>query len=54
MPLSSRTLLLSILSASAATAHAGWAHGWRDQYIRVSTYSAPALLPAPVDVHMHE
>ena len=36
MPLSSRTLLLSILSASAATAHAGWAHGWRDQYIRVS------------------
>ena len=36
MALSSRMLLLSILSASAATAHAGWAHGWRDQYIRVS------------------
>ena len=29
-----RTLLL--LSATAATANAGWAHGWRDQYIRVS------------------
>ena len=26
----------------------------RDQYIRVSTYSAPALLPAPADMHMQE
>ena len=34
MPVAARTLLL--LSASAATANAGWAHGWRDQYIRVS------------------
>ena len=34
MPVAARTLLL--LSATAATANAGWAHGWRDQYIRVS------------------
>ena len=34
MPVAARTLLL--LSAAAATANAGWAHGWRDQYIRVS------------------
>ena len=34
MAVTVRTLLL--LSTTAATANAGWAHGWRDQYIRVS------------------